>query len=411
MDNLTHSLIGAMVAATVARVVPLRQSVLATPLRRQLCMALLVVGSNAPDLDLLYTSVANTKLDYLLHHRGHTHTLIGVVLIALLLWGLSLLWLRWRQQPTHSSDRRFLLGSALLGPLLHIVMDAANSYGVHPFWPLNSRWFYGDAIFIVEPLFWACAAPLVFLFESRPVRVLIALIMVLANALSYATGLVPLPLALCLSLLTVGLLFLAWRSNEKVAALSGCAAMLLVYLLFNASGMLAKRQVATLLAAQAPNAQLLDSVLTPMPVNPLCWDLIAVQRSGDQFTLRHGMLALQPSMIAAADCPQLNPNAPTTIALSAGTLTNNEQIHWQGEVSMSVSQLQSLVHQNCEAAAFTQFARALWLTQQQERWVLGDLRFDREAQLSFAEVEIGAQPQACPRFVPPWLPPRGELLK
>ena len=36
----------------------------------------------------------------------------------------------------------------------HLLLDWWNSYGVHPFWPLMSRWFYGDAVYILEPWLW-----------------------------------------------------------------------------------------------------------------------------------------------------------------------------------------------------------------------------------------------------------------
>ena len=48
----------------------------------------------------------------------------------------------------------------MLTSLLHIGMDFMNNYGVHPFWPVDSRWWYGDSVFIIEPLLWAACAPL-----------------------------------------------------------------------------------------------------------------------------------------------------------------------------------------------------------------------------------------------------------
>lgn len=39
-------------------------------------------------------------------------------------------------------------------------MDSLNSYGVHPYWPVRNRWFCGDAVYIVEPLYWAATASL-----------------------------------------------------------------------------------------------------------------------------------------------------------------------------------------------------------------------------------------------------------
>ena len=41
---------------------------------RNVAIAVMVVGGNLPDLDLIHTELAGTKLDYVLHHRGHSHT-------------------------------------------------------------------------------------------------------------------------------------------------------------------------------------------------------------------------------------------------------------------------------------------------------------------------------------------------
>ena len=44
----------------------------------------MALGSNLPDFDLIYTSVSGNKLDYLLEHRGYTHTLVGVLIMGAL---------------------------------------------------------------------------------------------------------------------------------------------------------------------------------------------------------------------------------------------------------------------------------------------------------------------------------------
>ncbi len=51
-----------------------------------------IVAANAPDVDLLYTGITEAPLGYLLHHRGHSHTLPGLVALGLVIWaGLRLL--------------------------------------------------------------------------------------------------------------------------------------------------------------------------------------------------------------------------------------------------------------------------------------------------------------------------------
>jgi inner membrane protein len=76
---------------------------------------------------------------------------------------------------------------------------------------------------------------------------------------------------------------------------------------------------------------------------------------------------------------------------------------------MPRDELAQLAATRCEIAAFLRFARAPWAERIKDRWVIGDLRYDREAQLGFSEIEL-EQREKCPRHVPPWIPPRGELL-
>ena len=40
-----------------------------------------------------------------------------------------------------------------------------------------------------------------------------------------------------------------------------------------------------------PTERVIDHVLTPMPLNPLCWDVLLLATHGDRYTIRHGTLA------------------------------------------------------------------------------------------------------------------------
>ena len=68
VDNLTHTLISVMVGEAIYRSTP-ASPVLAESARRNVAIAVMVIGGNFPDFDLIYTGLAGTKLDYLLHHR------------------------------------------------------------------------------------------------------------------------------------------------------------------------------------------------------------------------------------------------------------------------------------------------------------------------------------------------------
>jgi inner membrane protein len=173
---------------------------------------------------------------------------------------------------------------------------------------------------------------------------------------------------------------------------------------------LAYRQVTALVTAQFPNAVLLDRVLTPMPVNPLCWETILVQLDQDQYSLRRAIFALAPAWFPAARCPALNMKSATTAVLAAVHATDSDALRWYGETTMSRAELQSVARDNCEAAAFTRFARALFISRREQHWLIGDLRFDREPGLGLAEFELTANPASCPHNLPPWTPPRSDVL-
>ena len=97
MDNLTHTLIGVLVGAAAAAHSKPSEPGLSTRDKRNLYVTTMAVGSNLPDLDFLYSTVTGSKLDYLLHHRGHTHTFVVAIVIAALLAFACELWMRKRK--------------------------------------------------------------------------------------------------------------------------------------------------------------------------------------------------------------------------------------------------------------------------------------------------------------------------
>ena len=85
-------------------------------------------------------------------------------------------------------------------------------------------------------------------------------------------------------------------------------------------------------------------------------------------------------------------------------------LHWLGEFSLPVERLAMLAQRDCAAFELLQFARAPFAAQIEGRWVIGDLRFDREAGLGMAEIRLGATPDARCGHSVPWVPPRASLL-
>jgi inner membrane protein len=411
MDNVTHTLIGVLVGEASA--CALRSSATSTGLssnqRRNLYVTLMGVGSNLPDLDFVYSTITGSKLDYLLHHRGHTHTLLGIVAVALLLGLAAEWWTRTRAPEVTPSERLGAWLVALLAPTLHVAMDAANNYGVHPWWPINAQWFYGDSIFIIEPLFWAACAPLMFLLRTRAARIGVFLVLVTGVALAISTRMVPTISIVAYVGLATALSVAALRSSRAIAIGAGIALWLSVTILFSVTS-LHMRQVAQSMSRDTfPNSTTLDQVLTPMPVNPFCWEAIFVQREADAVVLRRAMLSAVPTLISARQCPGRSLDIRITAPLTPVPLADTEQVKWHGQIASPVERLLQLWKERCQVDALMRFVRAPWLARVDGVWVLADLRYDREAQLGFAEIPVDPPEEACVSRMPDWSPPRNDL--
>jgi inner membrane protein len=416
MDNLTHTLIGAIAGESVAQGTRARAPGLASDVRRGLFVVLAAVGGNLPDLDLLYSyrgvpHDTQAKLSYVLEHRGYTHTLLGCVLLALVLYAAAEWWLRRRRLVPTARDRLEIAGMSLFGTFLHLGMDFLNSYGVHPFWPVANAWHYGDSVFIVEPLYWAAAAPLVFAASSWITRVLVALALLGGVSLGILSHLVPTLPYLGFLALTLILLVVGSRAPARAAAITSAAAMVGVTATFVVSGQVAAHTVATLAATDFPGGRVIDHVLSPGPMNPLCWDVLLLETHGDRYVARHGVLANVPGLLPASKCRTLSGDRAATAPLKKVAVPETASVHWLGELEMSRAQLAQLVAGHCDAAALMQFVRAPFAAQVGRDWVIGDLRFEDGRGRGMADIPLGPPAHGpCPPAAP-WVPPRTDLLQ
>jgi inner membrane protein len=119
-----------------------------------LATATVTLAAEAPDLDVL----GNFKggVFGFAHHRGFTHSFLGLFLVAALVVGFIYgIWrLRGRPVKNPSLPPRWglLFVFAYIAGLSHILLDYTNAYGVRPFWPISERWYSWDIVSIVEPV-------------------------------------------------------------------------------------------------------------------------------------------------------------------------------------------------------------------------------------------------------------------
>ena len=120
--------------------------------RSPLATATLIVGANAPDIDAVAQLLGRDAALY--WRRGHTHGVVAMIVLPLVLTGLMLLIdraVRRRRKPDAPPARAGpLLALAALSVLTHPVLDWMNTYGVRLLMPFDPQWFYGDALFIVD---------------------------------------------------------------------------------------------------------------------------------------------------------------------------------------------------------------------------------------------------------------------
>ena len=164
MDPLTHLLYG----ATLARTGLNRKAAYTT--------VAMTLAAETPDIDVLWGF--GGPVAAFQHHRGMTHTFIGLPFEAAVVISVVYLVHRIRVRRsysrgasswggataptlTHAPVRWGLLYCfALIALLSHLFLDWTNNYGIRPFFPFNPRWYQLSTVFIVEPLI------LLFLFAA-----------------------------------------------------------------------------------------------------------------------------------------------------------------------------------------------------------------------------------------------------
>lgn len=407
MDNLTHSIIGFGVGELVHRSLRPEAGDGAQRVRHRLLLAACALASNFPDLDLLLSGRLPDPLGYLLDHRGHTHTALLALPQALLL--AALLWLCWPSArallKASGAARRGLAASVAAGFALHLLMDYTNSYGLHPWYPFTGRWYFGDMVFIVEPLFWVAIGVPMALVMRWPVARGVGLAGLFAALVFFAVkGYLGWPSFA--ALLLVGLVCGAAQWRARPGGRAGLLLALGVGVAFialqGAASQLGRRLVVSALHHSDSSSRVLDVVMTAFPSQPLCWIFVTVEsnEAAGTYRLRRGVASVAPTWLAPLACPAALVESRSAPALSASVAQFDAR---EG----GLAQLRALKDGNCQVDAWLRFGRAPWLDMANHQ--LSDYRFALTPGGNFTTLRI-APGAACPAGVPGWGYPRQDLL-
>jgi inner membrane protein len=410
VDNVTHSLVGLFVADAVVLLRARRGAPLGAGFSGALATAS-VLANNIPDLDFLAAPLTGGKLGYLLQHRGYTHTLVAALPLSLVCLGMVTLVARAFGRRYSSRDCGWFWATALFGCLLHVAMDFGNNYGVHPFWPFDNHWYYADAIYIVDPwLIVTLAGVAIGGSESIVLRGLLLALLGVLLGLAWVSGLISPVIALVLSAYTLGWSAWMWHTTpaRRIAAGAlGCAGLAAILLM---TRHVARESAARALAPDG-DLRLIDLVSTPAPGNPLCWWIIALQRSNSRYVAREALASGWSLLWPVQRCtwPGTDSTAPLEEPTQHVDPSDARGLVWGPEYRAPLAELLEARRDDCVAAAFARFARVpFWIARAGRARLIGDLRYDRSSALDFAELRLSPQ-ASCPRFVPPWEPPLDVL--
>ena len=143
MDNLAHTLAGLAIAEA--------------GLRRKTAFGAttLAIAANLPDIDAAIYFFGD-GVDALAFRRGWTHGILAMVVLplvlALCMRGVSRL--RSKRADAQPASWRWLIVLSAVGVWSHPLLDLLNTYGVRLLMPFSGEWFYGDALFIIDPWLW-----------------------------------------------------------------------------------------------------------------------------------------------------------------------------------------------------------------------------------------------------------------
>jgi inner membrane protein len=128
MENLTHTLVGLMMARCGLEKTTVRGA------------GMMMLAANAPDVDAVFWF---NRLHYLDYHRSYVHSLAFAPLVAILPMALVRAQFTWKSY-----------AAAIAGVLSHILLDWTNPYGIQMLLPFSHRRVMLDITNIADIWIW-----------------------------------------------------------------------------------------------------------------------------------------------------------------------------------------------------------------------------------------------------------------
>jgi inner membrane protein len=313
MDPLAHTLVGATLAEAGLR----RKTKLAT--------AALILGANAPDIDIV-AGFFGTDATFAFR-RGHTHGVVAMAVLPLAVAAALLFWDRYVRRRLRPGDEPAragpLVAVSALAVLTHPVLDWLNTYGVRVLMPFDGTWFYGDALFIVDPWLWLLAAASVVLARSSGPLAASGFVVLgcAATALVMLSGVAPEPArwAWAAGLLAiVALRLLPWSQARVPRIAAVCLCGLGLYIVAMVAGsQIARGQVVAWLLGQGLEVD--ASAAGPMPADPLR-RLVIARAGGAYYYVERAFLEEPGFGFVGAPLPVGPRDAVVEVALSAPSI-------------------------------------------------------------------------------------------
>jgi inner membrane protein len=140
VDNLTHSLVGAVIGRMGLKTLTPR------------AMPALIIAANLPDIDTFVAPLIGQQP--IAFHRGFTHGIGGLVILPFVTAAIILIWDKLRPGKGPSVLFWPLVLISLVGVFSHLLLDLMTSYGIRLLEPFSHERFYLDAWYIIDPWIW-----------------------------------------------------------------------------------------------------------------------------------------------------------------------------------------------------------------------------------------------------------------